>query len=314
MPGRASRTVFDRLTKLYRAGLVAQHATGLRQHSPTDGRPPVLYSVTRRGLQVAQGRTPAPAISPKREWRPVEQRNAGRLAHDLHALSWGIELHRLVGDVATDYWRTPRYASGRYPVPQIGSDRNRHPITVNGLPLPSGQAIIDLELKQFTEVKPDLSLELRLPDHKLTFDLLVELDLTARPSYNRDKLLAYDAFLCGWSLAHRRYQAQGTRPAVVFVSPTPHAVLALAKEADAAMTGRIGVMGTGPEHWYHPGRDHTFFAAEADLHHRNVRALALPAHPPGLRERLTGQRDLEVQQVALLPKGMLAARATPALT
>jgi hypothetical protein len=307
MPGRAFRTISDRLVKLHQHGLIARHATGLRAHSRDDGKPPLLFSLTARGLRIAQERSPAPAISPKREWRPIEQHNAGRLAHDLHALSWGIELHRLVGDMATDHWRTPRYATGRYPVPQVGFGRDRHPITANDLPVPAGQAIIDLELKTFTEVKPDLSLELRLPDQALSFDLLVELDLTARASYNHDKFLAYDAFLCGWSLGHRRFQTQGTRPAVVFISPTPRAALALAKEADEAMTGRIGVMGTGPEHWYHPGRDHLFFAVEADLYHGDVRTLALPPRPPGLRERLTGSRELELTMVDLLPRRLLVA-------
>ena len=69
LPGRAPRTVVDRLVKLYRHGLIARHTTGLREHSRTDGKPPLLYSLTRRGLQVAQERKPAPAISPKREWR-----------------------------------------------------------------------------------------------------------------------------------------------------------------------------------------------------------------------------------------------------
>jgi hypothetical protein len=142
---------------------------------------------------------------------------------------------------------------------------------------------------------------------KLTFDLLVELDLTARPSYNHDKFLAYDAFLCGWSLAHRPYQTQGTRPAVVFVCPDPHATLTCAREADEALTGRIGVMGTPPEHWYFLGRDHLFFAIEADLHRRDLSALALPPLPPGLREHLTGQRDLEITRVALLPDAVVAA-------
>lgn len=150
-------------------------------------------------------------------------RPSTQLAHDLHALAWGIELHRLVGTVATDHWRTARYATGRYPVPQIGTGRDRHPITLNELPIPDGQAIIDLQLKAFTEIKPDLSLELRVPSPRLSFDLLVEFDLTARGSYNHDKFLAYDAFLCGWALAHRRYQTQGTRPVVVFVCPDPPA-------------------------------------------------------------------------------------------
>ena len=64
-------------------------------------------------------------------------------------------------------------------------------------------------------------------------------------------------------------------------------------------------MGTGPEHWYHAGRDHTFFAVEADIHHGNLSALALPARPPGLRQRLTGTRDLELERVALLPDTLI---------
>ena len=161
LPARAPRTVHDRLVKLYRHGLVARHSTGLRRQTSTDGKPPLLYSLTRRGLQVAQKREPAPAISPKREWHPIEQPNAARLAHDLHALAWATAFHRAAGDLATDRWRTPRYATGRYPVPQVGSGQHRHPITLNEIPLPDGQAIIDLELKTFTEIKPDLSLELR---------------------------------------------------------------------------------------------------------------------------------------------------------
>ncbi len=96
--------------------------------------------------------------------------NAGRLGHDLHALAWAIELHHAVGAIATDHWRTPRYATGRYPVPQVGSGRGRHPITLNEIPVPDGQAIIDVELKNFSEVKPDVSLELRIDTIKLTFE------------------------------------------------------------------------------------------------------------------------------------------------
>jgi hypothetical protein len=180
LPGRAPQRVIDRLTKLYRHGLIAQHPVGLREHTRSDGKPPLLYSLTRRGLQVAQTRQP-PAISQRREWRPIEPGRALRLAHDLHALAWAIELHQLLGDTATDHWRTPRYATGRYPVPQAGTGRDRHPITTNEIPIPDKQAIIDLGLKVFTEVKPDLSLELRIDTPKLTFDLLVELDLTADP-------------------------------------------------------------------------------------------------------------------------------------
>ena len=300
LPARAPRTVHDRLVKLYRHGLIARHSTGLRRQRSADGKPPLLYSLTRRGMRIAQEREPAPAISPKREWHPIEQPNAARLAHDLHALAWATAFHRAGGDLATDRWRTPRYATGRYPVPHVGSGRHRHPITLNEIPMPDGQAIIDVELKSFAEIKPDLSLELRIDATKLTFDLLVELDLTDRPSYNRDKLRAYDAFLCGWSLAHPRYRAQGTRPAVVFVSRNHHASLACASEADELMTGRIGPMGAPVEHWYYAGRDHLFFAVEADIHHGKLTALKLPAHPPGLRQQLLSSRELALEAVALV--------------
>jgi hypothetical protein len=67
-------------------------------------------------------------------------------------------------------------------------------------------------------------------------------------------------------------------------------------------------MGTGPEHWYHPGRDHLFFAVEPDLHHGSLKALALPPRPPGLRERLTGQADLHLDEVMLLPEPIACDR------
>ncbi len=38
LPGRAERSVRDRLVKLYRHGLIARHATGLRERSRTDGK------------------------------------------------------------------------------------------------------------------------------------------------------------------------------------------------------------------------------------------------------------------------------------
>ncbi len=60
-------------------------------------------------------------------------------------------------------------------------------------------------------------------------------------------------------------------------------------------------MGTQAERWYYPGRDHVLFAVEADMHHHTLSALALPARPLGLRERLTGQREREITRVELLP-------------
>jgi hypothetical protein len=278
---------------------VARAGIGVRERTSADGRLPWLYTLTRHGLEVAQKRTP-PAIHPQREWRALEQRRAGTLPHNLHALAWAIELHRLVGDLATDYWRTPRYATGRYPVPQIGSGHKRHPITMRELEVPDGHAILDLP--EFREIKPDVSLELRVPGLRLTFDLLLELDLTGLPSYNREKFLAYDAFLTGWALAHSRYRTLGTRPIVVFVCRDARTALTCAQEADRAMAGRIGAMGTPAPEWYHAGRDHAFFAIEPDIHNGSLDALALPAVPPTVRRQLTGSEQLELTRVELLPK------------
>ena len=228
-------------------------------------------------------------MHPQREWKPIEQRRAGTLPHNLHALSWAIELHRVVGELATDYWRTPRYATGRYPVPQTGNGHKRHPITAAELDVAEGHAYLDLP--PFREIKPDLSLELRIPSLRLTFDLLVELDLTARPSYNQDKLRAYDAFLTGWALAHPRYRALGTRPVVVFVFRDHRSALACAQEADRLLTGRIGPMGTAAREWYFAGRQHLFFAAEPDIYRDSLRAFALPELPPERARTSTRRRS-----------------------
>jgi hypothetical protein len=84
-------------------------------------------------------------------------------------------------------------------------------------------------------------------------------------------------------------------------------MLALARVADEAMTGRNGHMSTPAEHGYYAGRDHTFFAVESDVHRGDLRTLALPAQPPALRERLTGTRDISLAFVDLLPPTVVAS-------
>ena len=68
------------------------------------------------------------------------------------------------------------------------------------------------------------------------------------------------------------------------------------------MTGRIGAMGSPPHEWYYAGRDHVFFAAEPDIHHDSLAALALPPLPPGPREQLTGSDQLELARADLVPR------------
>ena len=87
----------------------------------------------------------------------------------------------------------------------------------------------------------------------------------------------------------------------MFVCPDAQAALALRARGRRGDDRTDRRDGHRPEHWYYAGRDHVFFAVEADIHHGDLAALALPALPPGLRERLTGTRELELERVALLP-------------
>lgn len=302
LPDRTQSSVRKTLAKLHTAGLVARAEIGIRDLDGRRGALPLLYTLTRAGFQAGQHHQPA-AIHPQRQWREPEAQAGARLAHDLHALEWALALHRVVGETATDFWRTPRYASGRFPVPQRGARQKRRRITDGDIARPEGQAILDLPLSEFAEIKPDVCLELRTASPRITFDLLVEFDLTRRPAYNRPKFAAYDTFLTGWALEHPRYRQLGTRPAVVFVSPEAHALLALAREADEVLTGRIGVKGTPEQEWYYPGRDHLFFALEEDLHRDSLAGLALPPYPPQLRTSLTGANGLRLEAVQLLALG-----------
>lgn len=146
MPANSSRAVRDKLRKLHETGLIARHETGLRGQRSDPQRPPVLFSLTGAGLQAAQQRRP-PAISPKRELHQPGAGNGERLAHDLHALAWTVALHRTVGDLAGDDWKTPRYAAGRIPVPRAGSGRERRPVEISDIRVPERQMIADLALK-----------------------------------------------------------------------------------------------------------------------------------------------------------------------
>jgi hypothetical protein len=113
LPGKEAKTVRHRLNKLYEHGLVARAGIGISERTSADGRLPSLYALTRFGLEVAQQRTP-PAVHPQREWRPIEQRRAGTLPHNLHAISWASSPpttgeHRATPPAATP---SPRPATG----------------------------------------------------------------------------------------------------------------------------------------------------------------------------------------------------------
>ncbi len=305
MPGRDAKTVRHRLTKLYEHGLVARGSIGLRERTSADGRLPWLYTLTRHGLEVAQQRTP-PAIHPSREWRALEQRRAGTPPPRPARAELGDRAaprRRRRSPPTTGARRATRPAATPSPRSAAATSATRSPCANSTCPTATRSSISPRSARS----SPTSRSNCAIPSLKLTFDLLVELDLTGRPSYNHEKFLAYDAFLTGWALAHPRYRTLGTRPVVVFVCRDARTALACAREADKAMSGRIGAMGTPAGEWYYAGREHTLFAAEPDLHHRSLSALALPRLPPTLRIKLEGSDQLELGRVELLAPTVLAA-------
>lgn len=302
MPHAADRTIRNRINKLHRNGLIERWPIVLRD-APR-GSLPHLYSLTRYGMKVAQARQP-PAIPPTREFRPQEVEKDEKIRHDLHMISWVIELHRLLGEQATDKWRTPRWPAGVCAVPQTGNGRNRRKITLKDIKRAKHVGIFDLNSKDIARIEPDAICEIKLIQDRLTLDLLIELDLTNRVSYNEEKFRRYDAFLTAWWSEMRRYKQLGTRPGVVFVCTTPEMALAYARAADEIMHASIGITGSLTHERYYPGRQHIWFACESDIHNGDLTMLALPALPPNVRESLEGTRQISLSRVLLFPERII---------
>jgi Replication-relaxation len=275
------------------------------------GSSPYLYSLTRHGFQVAQGRQP-PAIPPKREFRELEAEKDGNIRHDLRVYSWLIELRHLLGTQATEKWRTPKWPAGTCSVPQTGNGRSRRQMTLKHVRHAKHIGIFDVDSADFGRIEPDAICEVRLAEDALTLDVIVELDLTDRVAYNTVKFRRYDAFLTAWWTETRRYQQLGIRPVVVFVCRTRQMAETYALAADETLRGSVGVTGSPAHERYYPAREHLFFVAEQDIYHGDLGALALPALPPDIREALDGTRAAALSRVLLFPERVIRAGKRPA--
>ena len=313
MPGKAERTVRQKLAKLHDAGLIARGEIDVHDRSPGQGALPSAVRLTAHGFRIGQERE---VIDPDKQWRPSEVgERALSVPHDQHVIAWITALTRLLGErVVTDNWRTPRTRHGVIAPPQVGDGRSRHVLTPAELKPPAAGYAFDGAFTpagpddRFAELKPDATVEIRIPG-QFTFDLLLELTLTAKPSHNQSKFAAYDAFLLGWWREHRRYQHLRGRPVVLFVFASEEALRANAEIADREITGRLGIIGIPQHEWYWPGREHTFFALEEDVHHGALRCFALPKLPRLVREAL-GQQEPALREVRMLPDKP-ACRAGP---
>ena len=316
MPGKAERTVRQKLAKLHDAGLIARGEIDVHDRTPGEGALPSAVRLTAHGFRTGQQRE---VIDPEKQWRPSEiGERALSVPHDQHVIAWITGLTGLFGErVVTDNWRTPRTRHGVIAPPQVGDGRSRHVLTPAQLKPPAAGYAFDGAFTpagpddRFAELKPDATVELRIPG-QFTFDLLLELTLSAKPSHNQTKFAAYDAFLLGWWREHRRYQHLRGRPVVLFVFASEEALRANAEIADREITGRLGIIGIPQHEWYWPGREHTFFALEEDVHHGALRCFALPKLPRLVRETL-GRQEPALREVRMLPESLRVepARMSP---
>jgi hypothetical protein len=263
-----ARALAGRLTRLHHEGLIARH----RPRAPGGVAPPPLYSITDDGMRTAQTQRP-PAISPRRQWEPVEGDAPPEVVRRLRALAWTLALRRVAAGSATDNWRSRRYESGRYPVPRA---EDGQAVSVDELPVPPELKLADVP-NEFVDVTPDVSLGLQLPANESSIELLVEMIDVGQDA--TPILLGYDAFLAGWCLADPRIARQSDRPVVVLVCPTVQAALSWARTADELLRARVGRPEQPAERWRYPARERLLIAVENAVHHGDRTLLALPPLP-----------------------------------
>ena len=140
--------------------------------------------------------------------------------------------------------------------------------------------------------------------------MLFEVDRTDRPSYNADKLVAYDHLLAGW-YAHldRKFGKPPVRPLVLFVSRTEEAARALARRADATLNVGLGLPGHDPATYLYFGRSHMAFTCLSWLLAGQPYAFRVPVLPRDVRG---AELASELQLVELLPRVWWPRAATSA--
>ena len=118
-------------------------------------------------------------------------------------------------------------------------------------PTQPDMAVIGYQQGALPVIEPDLSVRFHGPvaGEPRSIRVLLEVDRTDRPSYNQDKLVAYDHLLAGW-YAHldRKFGKPPVRPLVLFVSHTEEAARTIARHADATLNVVSGCRARTPPH------------------------------------------------------------------
>jgi hypothetical protein len=319
MPGRTLRSAQDLLRRMRDAGLVERRRLqfSIEQGRRRGGSTPRLYTLTPAGYRLGQ-RSPGfyGSVIPRTGGRRrSEARTAMHLHHELHVVGWWQAFEAALSPaVGVSNVFTPRYDEGCISTPRIHNGRGRGWRGVELRDILQGEVRIDgIPNGPFDyTIEPDLTIRLEIwgplvgkQHNHIDIDLLVEIDRTQKPAKNLRKFQRYDQFLAGWGLLHPRVEHLGTRPVVIFTSPSNQSMLALMKAADEVMTGRLGWSGKPEHECYHPGRDHTLFTTEDEIHNGSMLAWQLPELPRELRDAL-GYEGFPYRIVEILPPALTA--------
>ncbi|MGI8805438.1 MAG: replication-relaxation family protein, partial [Thermoleophilaceae bacterium] len=299
---RAGDTVHKRLLReLAGAGWVDR---GFIRQKGAGGRPKRFYALTKAGFAVVEGRPGprGPRIRRGASWKSMDAEGYRTAIHDLHVAGWLIAFHQLAGRFVLD-WHGEQH--GQVAPERLVGDKWRR-IGPDDVELELHRGVRNLKLDTFQSIKPDLTIELRLPtEAPRRLDLLVELDRSRDPTtdHNVRKFHRHDALLTAWWRAHPRYRGHGEAPIVVFVLEDEPTARKFVRRADSEVTGAIARVGAGRETWDYPGRRGMFFCCERDVHIGTLRAWRLPELPPEVRPK-RGRR-VEPEQVELIPRRLL---------
>ncbi len=294
---KSERTTSQHLADLRKLGMIAS-APVRTESADAATRPSQVHMLTSRGFQALRD---AKIVPERREFHRVNHRRPGPLVHDLHVQEYLGALMRRLDGAATNNWRTPRQAAGRMSPPTVGRGQQRRAATVNEILMPGSVSVLGVFDEAMAEIKPDLVVEFRVGDPAVTFDVMVEVDVSGKTPRQERKFAKFDAFLCSWWHTVDRYQALGSRPLILFTAKTRKQMLAFAAAADQEMVGRVGRVGWPAASWQYPGRSHVLFALEEDMHRGDLTCLKLPALPP----RARGNDALHIERVQLIDPNLL---------
>lgn len=286
---RDIRAAQARLVRLVKAGWLSRFRLRVRK-----GRHEAGYVLLRAGFMAGRNHhgPGGPYIPREAKWEERSVADYRTLEHRLQTNAWVLCFRRLVKDHAVD-WRGEN--EGRLEPPTKLEDGRRVRIGAEDLRVDRYRRVRDLQSEHFGRVWPDATVAMDMPHAGRRFDLMFELDRTAKPTKNFDKFHRYDALVTGWWRAVERYRKMGEGPAVVFICTDEETVAGFMRAADREVTGRLAQPGTSERTWPYPGRERMLFVAELDVHEGNMRAWKLPAKPTDVR----GGAEFEPREVRL---------------